>query len=179
MASTDIPQLLILVIGLWLVVPVVLESQSGISQTWHLYQSEVGWQFPTGRAVWQWWDYALLLVFGGIPWQVYFQRVLSAKDEASARNLSYVAAVVCLIAAVPAVVIGMVGAVTNWEALGLSPPDNPALILPHVLRYLTSPLDRRPGTGSTECGRYVVGRLFHSFRLYHGGLECLPATILA
>ena len=29
-------------------------------------------------------DNMLILIFGGIPWQVYFQRVLSAKTEKSA-----------------------------------------------------------------------------------------------
>jgi high affinity choline transporter 7 len=147
-ASTDVLQLLILVVGLWLVVPVVLDSSHGWTATWQTYQQNVGWQFPSGRAAWQWWDYALLLVFGGIPWQVYFQRVLSARDESAAKNLSFIAAIVCLIAAVPAVIIGMVGAVTDWQAMGLAPPDSPALVLPHVLRYLTNPWIAAIGLGA-------------------------------
>lgn len=40
-------------------------------------------------------DLMLVLIFGGIPWQVYFQRVLSAKTEKSAMYLSYIAAFGC------------------------------------------------------------------------------------
>ena len=136
-ATTDILQLIILVAGLWLVLPEVLSHSGSLESVWQNYRINPGFAFPKGRAVWQWWDFALLLVLGGIPWQVYFQRVLSSESERSARGLSMVAAVVCLIAAIPAVVIGMVGCGTDWAASGLPSPESPALILPHVLRYLT------------------------------------------
>lgn len=58
-------------------------------------------------------DYALLLVFGGIPWQVYFQRVLSSKSASQAQILSYVAAFGCFIMAIPPVIIGMVARATG------------------------------------------------------------------
>jgi len=51
----------------------------------------------------------LILIFGGIPWQVYFQRVLSAKSEKSAMYLSYVAAIGCLLSGIPPAIIGMIG----------------------------------------------------------------------
>ena len=51
----------------------------------------------------------LILIFGGIPWQVYFQRVLSAKSEKSAMYLSYVAALGCLLSGIPPAIIGMIG----------------------------------------------------------------------
>ena len=44
-----------------------------------------------------WWDTALLLMFGGIPWQVYFQRVLSCDSSKNAKILSYVAGVGCFL----------------------------------------------------------------------------------
>jgi hypothetical protein len=40
----------------------------------------------------------LVFILGGIPWQVYFQRVLSAKTEKSAMYLSFIAAVGCILA---------------------------------------------------------------------------------
>lgn len=58
-------------------------------------------------------DYALLLVFGGIPWQVYFQRVLSSKSASQAQILSFVAAFGCFIMAIPPVIIGMVARATG------------------------------------------------------------------
>ena len=55
----------------------------------------------------------LILIFGGIPWQVYFQRVLSARSEKSAMYLSYVAALGCLLSGIPPAIIGMIGKATG------------------------------------------------------------------
>lgn len=49
-------------------------------------------------------------IFGGIPWQVYFQRVLSCKTAAKAKGLSLAASFGCLVMAIPAVLIGAIGA---------------------------------------------------------------------
>ena len=58
-------------------------------------------------------DNMLILIFGGIPWQVYFQRVLSAKTEKSAMYLSYIAAIGCFIAGIPPMIIGAIGRSTG------------------------------------------------------------------
>ena len=44
-----------------------------------------------------WIDYAFLLLFGGIPWQCYYQRVLSSKTPLRAQMLSYGGACIALI----------------------------------------------------------------------------------
>jgi high affinity choline transporter 7 len=88
---------------------------------------------------------ALLLVLGGIPWQVYFQRVLSSRDEKTAVLLSMAAGVGCLLMAVPAVIIGTIGAVTDWPH---GPPDQAALVLPWVLQQLTPPAVAAIGLGA-------------------------------
>ena len=64
---------------------------------------------------WEWYyaDYMLLLTFGGIPWQVYFQRVLSSKSAAGAEILSYIAAFGCIIMAVPPILIGAIAKSTG------------------------------------------------------------------
>ena len=49
-------------------------------------------------------------IFGGIPWQVYFQRVLSCKTAAKAKGLSLAASFGCVVMAIPAVLIGAIGA---------------------------------------------------------------------
>ncbi|XP_031559865.1 high-affinity choline transporter 1-like, partial [Actinia tenebrosa] len=59
-----------------------------------------------------WIDHAMLLVFGGIPWQVYFQRVLACKTPAKAQFLSFAGAFGCVIMTIPAVLIGAIGAST-------------------------------------------------------------------
>lgn len=55
----------------------------------------------------------MLLVFGGIPWQAYFQRVLSSKSASRAEVVSYVAALGCVIMAIPSVLIGAVAKATG------------------------------------------------------------------
>lgn len=150
-AMTDVLQLLMLFAGLWIVVPFAADSAGGIEAVWLAYQDSKGamatlfppwngWQDPAwGDYYWNWWDYALLLVFGGIPWQVYFQRVLASKDENTAMRLSIFAGFICLLAAIPAIFIGMVGDIFPWTHFDLPAPESPALILPHVVRYLTEP----------------------------------------
>jgi len=58
-------------------------------------------------------DFGLLLVLGGVPWQVYFQRVLSAKSAYKAQILSYVAAFGCIIMAAPPMIVGAIARVTG------------------------------------------------------------------
>ena len=62
---------------------------------------------------WFYIDYGLLLIFGGIPWQVYFQRVLSSKSAGRAQILSYVAAFGCILMAIPPVLIGAIAKATR------------------------------------------------------------------
>eukprot|EP00095_Tigriopus_kingsejongensis_P010508 snap_masked-scaffold5340_size4734-processed-gene-0.1 protein:Tk10508 transcript:snap_masked-scaffold5340_size4734-processed-gene-0.1-mRNA-1 annotation:"multispecies: sodium:solute symporter" len=108
-----------------------------------------GWKQPEwGPSYFQWWDFALLLVLGGIPWHVYFQRVLSSKSPQAARWLSIGAGGLCVVAAIPAVVIGMVSATTDWSAGGMTEPASSAVILPHVLQNLAPPLIGIIGLGA-------------------------------
>lgn len=154
-ALTDILQMLLLFIGLALVLPFALSSVGGWDIAWASYVAQKGAAasfLPSREALgsyyWNWWDYALLLMFGGIPWQVYFQRVLSSKDAKTAVRLSVLAGFVCLLAAIPAVVIGIIGAVTDWESMGLLPPPDGASTLPWVVRYLTTPWVATIGLGA-------------------------------
>ncbi len=144
-ALTDIIQMILLFVGLLLVLPYALQVTGGLDATWAAYVEKKGalaTLIPSREALgsyyWNWWDYALLLMFGGIPWQVYFQRVLSSKNEKTAVRLSIFAGFVCLLAAIPAVLIGVIGDVAVWspeQQAALT--ENPALTLPYVVRYLT------------------------------------------
>ncbi|KAJ4933605.1 hypothetical protein JOQ06_030431 [Pogonophryne albipinna] len=69
---------------------------------------------------WLWADNFCLLMLGGIPWQVYFQRVLSASSATYAQVLSFIAAFGCLVMAVPSVLIGAIGASTDSSILSAS-----------------------------------------------------------
>ena len=157
-ALTDVLQLTFFLVGLWLVVPISAGQVGGLGAAWDAYAASAeriafmppwrGWQDPAwGNFYWQWWDSALLLIFGGVAWHVYFQRVLSAKSERIAANLSFVAAAVCIVAVIPAALIGIIGAAADWSAVGVAPPA-PALVLPYVLRYLTNPIVASIGLGA-------------------------------
>jgi len=154
-AITDMVQLTLLMLGLVIVLPFAGQHLGGIGLAWEAYTQKVGNQatlIPSkevlGDYYWIWWDSALLLIFGGIPWQVYFQRVLSAKNADTAVKLSLFAGMACLIAAVPAAMIGIIGAVTDWTSMGLPSPDSAAAILPHVMRYLTPSVVAAIGLGA-------------------------------
>jgi len=154
-ALTDLVQLILLIIGLLIVLPFASDYVNGFGAAWDLYKTKFGAQatlLPSreglGDYYWVWWDYALLLIFGGIPWQVYFQRVLAAKTAKTAVRLSILAGVICILVAIPASMIGIIGAVTDWTALGLPEPEDARTILPHVMRYLTPTLVGTIGLGA-------------------------------
>ncbi|XP_059097142.1 high-affinity choline transporter 1-like [Tigriopus californicus] len=138
-AYTDVVQLGCIFLGLVICIPFAWVNESVIpitmdSQDWI---GEIG----EGRG-WYYMDYMLLLTFGGIPWQVYFQRVLSSKSASGAELLSYIAAVGCVVMAVPPILIGAIAKSTNWNETDYPgtipiPPEDVRMILPMVLQYLT------------------------------------------
>ncbi|PIK56576.1 putative high-affinity choline transporter 1-like [Apostichopus japonicus] len=101
-----------------------------------------------------WIDYALLLVFGGIPWQVYFQRVLSSKSAERAQMLSFIAAFGCIVMAVPSVLIGAIARNTDWNKTDIPDPalpvKDPKLVLPLVIQYLTPNIISFIGLGAVS-----------------------------
>ncbi|MBK8501239.1 MAG: sodium:solute symporter [Saprospiraceae bacterium] len=154
-AVTDVIQLAILFVGLTLVVWTIAGSWPYLGEIYDEYRLSFGQRallWPTmgvlGNSKALWWDSALLLIFGGIPWQVYFQRVLASKDANVARNLSILAGLVCLLAALPPILIGMIAHTTDLAALGLPEIEDPSFVLPHVIKYLTNPVVATIGLGA-------------------------------
>uniref|UniRef100_A0A671TMC2 Solute carrier family 5 member 7 n=1 Tax=Sparus aurata TaxID=8175 RepID=A0A671TMC2_SPAAU len=95
------------------------------------------------------------LMLGGIPWQVYFQRVLSASSATYAQVLSFLAAFGCLVMAVPSVLIGAIGASTDWNQTSygaIAPKDKEQadMILPIVLQHLCPPFVSFFGLGAVS-----------------------------
>ena len=146
-ASTDVIQLACLLLGLFLAIPFAVGQVGGPEVV-----CQTVWQkmppLPDGSKIWTWFDMALLLCLGGIPWQVYFQRVLAAKDDRSAVRFSVAAAFGCLVAAIPAVVIGGVGLTADWDATPAAESPAPAMVLPYVLKYLTPSVVATIGLGA-------------------------------
>jgi solute carrier family 5 (high affinity choline transporter), member 7 len=151
-AHTDVLQLSIMFFGLILVLPFAFANVGGFETSFANYSANMqglmspippltGWNDPEwGNSYWSWWDYTLLLIFGGIPWQIYFQRVLSAKDENVAMWLSIWAGFLCFLCAIPPALIGIAGFSADWEALGTTAPENSSMILTYVFKYMTPSL---------------------------------------
>lgn len=62
-----------------------------------------------------WADSALLMIFGGIPWQVYFQRVLSSRSVKDARTMSMWSGVGALLSAVAPALMGVYATTGDWS----------------------------------------------------------------
>lgn len=144
-AYTDVLQETVALGGLLLCLPFVFSALPPLGESWALYQAKFGSLagfFPPmdamsdpawGLSTFTWWDGMLLLVFGGIPWHCYFQRVLSCSSPQAARTLSMGAGLLCLVFAIPPALLGIAGAVNTW---GPTAPDG-FVILPTVLRDMT------------------------------------------
>eukprot|EP00058_Branchiostoma_floridae_P017811 XP_002603300.1 hypothetical protein BRAFLDRAFT_119704 [Branchiostoma floridae] len=160
-AYTDVVQLICIFLGLWLSIPFALTNplvtEIGNTTLTRLLYTPVnasvynrtfnetettGW-YGTWDTTYTgvWIDFALLLSCGGLPWQVYFQRVLSSSSALRAQALSFVAAFGCVLMAIPSVLIGAIGASTDWPetSYGKDPAveGEAGLILPLVLQHLT------------------------------------------
>lgn len=157
-AYTDVVQLFCIFIGLWLSVPSALAnpavSDIGVSALHKIHQGP--WLGKVdGKDLWKWIDNFCLLMLGGIPWQVYFQRVLSASSATYAQVLSFLAAFGCLVMAVPSVLIGAIGASTDWNQTSygaIAPKDRNQsdMILPIVLQHLCPPYVSFFGLGAVS-----------------------------
>ncbi|XP_067673226.1 high-affinity choline transporter 1-like [Haliotis asinina] len=138
-AYTDVVQLFCIFLGLWISVPFAMTNEAVHPITVNATENWVKSLDPT--YTWMYMDSMLLLIFGGIPWQVYFQRVLSSKSAFKAQILSYVAAFGCVIMALPAVLFGAVAASTDWNHTSYDgplpiPSERLNLILPMCLQFL-------------------------------------------
>ncbi|KAM6979954.1 high-affinity choline transporter 1-like [Aplochiton taeniatus] len=157
-AYTDVVQLFCIFLGLWISVPFALTNPAvtdiTVTAVKHVYQSP--WRGSISKEdTWTWIDNFCLLMLGGIPWQVYFQRVLSASSATYAQVLSFIAALGCLVMAVPSVLIGAIGASTDWNQTSYrngTPFEKKEadMILPIVLQHLCPPFVSFFGLGAVS-----------------------------
>ncbi|XP_041054625.1 high-affinity choline transporter 1-like [Carcharodon carcharias] len=143
-AYTDMAQLFCIFVGLYVSLPFAVLNPAvtniAITSTEYVYREPwLGSVSP--ESAWIWIDNYFLMTLGGIPWQAYFQRVLSTSTASRAQLISFVAAFSTLILAVPSVIIGAIGASTDWNQTSYGLPDpmdrnETQMILPIILRYL-------------------------------------------
>ncbi|XP_050416030.1 high-affinity choline transporter 1 isoform X2 [Patella vulgata] len=99
-----------------------------------------------------WIDLLIAMSFGTIPWQAYFQRVLSVRSGKQAQILSITGAFGALILVLPSIFIGAVATSANWNStsLGNSPMvlNKSSDVLPYVLQEFTPPVISLLGLGA-------------------------------
>eukprot|EP00092_Neocalanus_flemingeri_P035154 GFUD01038257.1.p1 GENE.GFUD01038257.1~~GFUD01038257.1.p1 ORF type:complete len:503 (+),score=122.31 GFUD01038257.1:142-1509(+) len=144
-AYTDVIQIFFIVIGLFLALPFAM-THPAVS---NIYEAKLddgvtpAWYGSVAPHEWGGWvDYALLCLLGGIPWQCYFQRVLSAQTSTRAQLLSYGGAAIALVMTGPSVLFGAVARATDWSQTDYpcTPSgDTEKLVMPLTLQYLTPP----------------------------------------
>ncbi len=169
-AYTDAIQLGLVVFGLAVAVPFVLDTVGGLPEAWRTYvaaRPDRGgllppWQahgtFWTRESLVGWWDVSLMLVFGGIPWNCYFQRVLSCQTPARAQWHSVLSGFLTIALTVPPLILGVAAFSYGW------PPDlaarlqaQPADTLPLLLKHVAPPLVAALGLAA------IIGAVTSSF----------------
>ncbi|XP_078259223.1 high-affinity choline transporter 1-like [Rhinoraja longicauda] len=143
-AYTDMVQLICIFFGMYVSLPFALTHPAvtdiSTTSTHYVYREPWVGQIHTKR-VWIWIDNYCLMILGGIPWQAYFQRVLSASTAAQAQVMSISASICTVGLAIPSVIFGAVGVSTDWNKTSYGLPDptgrnQTQMILPLILRYL-------------------------------------------
>ncbi len=125
----------------------------GLPAAWQHYVHEMGTRAAPlaplvgGDPAWPlanrvaWWELFVMLVLGGIPWNCYFQRVLSCQTVAKARWHSVIAGVLTILITVPPVLLGVAAfAYTGWsEEQSMLLRESPTMALPMLLRDTAPP----------------------------------------
>jgi solute carrier family 5 (high affinity choline transporter), member 7 len=158
-AYTDAVQLGLVVIGLAVALPVALHVVGGLDLALDRYAvARPHGAFATPASTVAWWDVSAMLVLGGIPWNCYFQRVLSCRTPRAAQWHSIWSGLLTIVLTVPPLLLGAAAVTYQW------PPDlaarlaaQPADALPLLLRHVTPPLVGLLGIGA------IIGAVTSSF----------------
>lgn len=124
-AYTDLFQLGLVIVGLLAALPYILGATGGLAHTWTAYTAARPVLPPRDLS---WWDVSLMLVLGGIPWNCYFQRVLSCRSERDAQRMSIYSGLLTIAFVVPPLLIG-ISAVASGRSIA-----NPSEVLPLMLK---------------------------------------------
>ncbi len=169
-AYTDVFQLGLVALGLLVALPLMFAAVGGLGNAWQSYQSlrpdRAGlfppWQlsggFWTTPTIFNWWDVSMMLMLGGIPWNCYFQRVLSCQTPKRAQQHSIFAGLLTIAFTVPPLLLGISALSYRWPANLLAQLQaHPAQTLPMIFQYVMPPLVGLLGLGA------IIGAVTSSF----------------
>ena len=150
-AYTDAFQLGLVGLGLAVSLPFALDAVGGIAAAWHAFAaSRPDGVYPvpppsatgawTRQSIVSWWDVSLMLMLGGIPWNCYFQRVLSCRSAAHAQAHSILSGLLTIALTGPPLLMGLVAATYAWNAeTTVLLAQQPAHALPLIFKQITPP----------------------------------------
>ena len=151
-AYTDAFQLTLVGIGLGVSLPFALDAVGGIAAAWQAFAASRPDGVPpvppwppagswTRQSIVSWWDVSIMLMLGGIPWNCYFQRVLSCRSAAHAQAHSILSGLMTIGLTVPPLLMGLVAATYAWNAETTALlAEQPAHALPLIFKHVTPPL---------------------------------------
>ncbi|HEX4947556.1 MAG TPA: sodium:solute symporter family protein [Blastocatellia bacterium] len=169
-AYTDAFQLGLVALGLLAALPLMLGAVGGLGNALASYQNArpdrfglfpplaASGGFWTTPSIVNWWDVSAMLVLGGIPWNCYFQRVLSCQTPKRAQQHSIFAGLLTIAFTVPPLLLGLSALSYRWPANFLAQlQEQPSQTLPMIFQYIMPPLVGLLGLGA------IIGAVTSSF----------------